>query len=149
MLKRQVGNTEICSYGRTEMSVDSIGDFLTIIRNGILASKLSVVAPYSKIRHAIAMTLKEEGFIKDVSVIEEEHPKKSLKVVLKYVDGESVIHNIKRISRPGRRAYQGSAAIKPVIGGLGISILSTSKGVVSHQKAKQINVGGEILCTVW
>lgn len=131
------------------MSVDSIGDFLTIIRNGIMVSKPFIQAPHSKMRHAIAQILKEEGFIKDITVVDGENNSKLLKVFLKYVDDESVIHHIQRVSRPGRRAYEGVGAIKPVIGGLGLSILTTNKGIISHKKAKQLGVGGEIICTVW
>lgn len=75
--------------------------------------------------------------------------KKKLKVVLKYVDGEAVIHEIQRVSKPGRRVYAGNKEIKPVIGQLGISILTTSHGVMAHQKAKKLSVGGEVICTVW
>jgi small subunit ribosomal protein S8 len=131
------------------MSVDAIGDFLTIIRNGIMASKPFVVAPYSKIRAEIAQILKDEGFIKDVSIVDQDDVKKSLKVVLKYVKNESVIHEIKRQSRPGLRLYKGIDSVKPVIGGLGISILTTNRGVVTHKKAKELGVGGEVLCTIW
>ena len=74
---------------------------------------------------------------------------KALKVVLKYVDNESVIHEITRVSKPSRRLYNGRDTIKPVIGGLGLSILTTDRGLLSHKKAKQIGVGGEIICTVW
>lgn len=130
------------------MSIDVIGDFLTIIRNGIMSSKLLVVAPYSKIKAELAEILKDEGFIKDYAVIEDDG-KKSIKVFLKYVGGESVIHELKRISTPGRRSYKGATNIKPVIGGLGLSILTTSKGIISHKKAKELGVGGEVLCTVW
>lgn len=131
------------------MSVDSIGDFLTIIRNGIMVSKPFIQAPYSKMRHSIAQILKEEGFIKDITVVDGENNSKLLKVFLKYVDDESVIHHIQRVSKPGRRTYEGVGAIKPVIGGLGLSILTTNKGIISHKKAKQLGVGGEIICTVW
>lgn len=130
------------------MSIDAIGNFLTIIRNGIMSSKLSVNIPHSNLKSEIATILKEEGFIKDYA-IEENDSKKSIKVFLKYVDGESVIHEITRVSRPGRRNYKGTARIRPVIGGLGLSILTTSKGVVSHKKAKELGVGGEVICTVW
>lgn len=130
------------------MSIDVIGDFLTIIRNGLMSSKLIVTAPYSQIKAELAAILKDEGFIKDFTVIEDDG-KKSVKVFLKYVGGESVIHEIKRISTPGRRSYKGAANIKPVIGGLGLSILTTSKGIISHKKAKELGVGGEVLCTVW
>lgn len=131
------------------MSVDAIGDFLTIIRNGLMASKSFVVAPHSKIKVDIAAILKDEGFIRSCSVATKEDSKKEIKVVLKYVDGESVIHEIDRVSTPGRRFYAGSFEIKPVIGGLGLSILSTNRGVVSNKKAKELNVGGEVICTVW
>lgn len=132
------------------MSIDSIGDFLTIIRNGTMIGKPVVMAPYSKMKHAIANILLEEGFIRNVQVVsQEEAPMKALKIVLKYVDNESVIHEITRISKPSRRLYKGMDTIKPVIGGLGLSILTTDRGLLSHKKAKQIGVGGEIICTVW
>lgn len=130
------------------MSIDAIGDFLTIIRNGLMSSKFFVMAPYSNLKFEISNILKDEGFIKDVAVVEEDS-KKYIKVFLKYVNGESVIHELTRVSRPGRRDYKGTGYIKPVIGGLGLSILTTSKGVVSHKKAKELGIGGEVLCTVW
>jgi small subunit ribosomal protein S8 len=132
------------------MSVDSIADFLTIIRNGVMVSKSFVTAPYSKMRHSIAQILKEEGFINEVVVLNaDSDAKKTLKVVLRYVDGESAIHEIQRTSKPGRRVYAGISEVKPVVGQLGISILTTSRGVIAHQKAKKLFVGGEIICTVW
>lgn len=131
------------------MSVDSIGNFLTNIRNGLMASKANVVVPYSNMRKEIARILKEEGFIRDFQVLTESDNKKNIKIVLKYVDGESVIHEITRISTPGRRAYSGAQSVKPVIGGLGISILTTNRGVISQKKAKELSVGGEVICTVW
>jgi len=130
------------------MSIDAIGDFLTIIRNGLMSSKLIVIAPHSKIKVEVAGILKDEGFIRDFAIMENDG-KKSLKIFLKYVDGESVIHELSRVSTPGRRSYKGSVKIKPVIGGLGLSILTTSKGVISHKKAKELGVGGEVICTVW
>jgi small subunit ribosomal protein S8 len=130
------------------MSVDAIGDFLTIIRNGVSASRSSVSAPYSVLRGKIADILKREGFIKDV-VIEGESPKKVLKIYLKYHQGESVIHNIKRISTPGRRFYSGGNTLKPVIGGFGVAIMTTNRGVMTDKEAQQHNVGGEVICTVW
>jgi len=132
------------------MSVDSIADFLTNIRNSVMVSKPSVTAPYSKMNHSIANILKEEGFINDVVILNaDSDAKKMLKVVLRYVDGESAIHEIKRISKLGRRVYAGINDVKPVIGQLGISILTTSRGVIAHQKAKKLSVGGEVICTVW
>ena len=130
------------------MSIDVIGNFLTIIRNGIMRSKPFVRAPHSKMKLAVANILKEEGFITDV-VIDTEGDRKFLKIILKYVGGESVIHEIKRESTPGCRTYTAAHRIKPVIGNLGMSILSTNKGVVSDKKARQNSLGGEVICTVW
>jgi len=131
------------------MSIDSIGNFLTVIRNGILVSKPFVLMPYAKMRQAIAQILKDEGFIRDFAVVADDAGKKQIKVLFKYVDGESVIHEITRISKPSRRSYAGTNEIKPVISGLGLSILTTSKGVVTHKKAQELGVGGEVICTVW
>ncbi|MEX0672199.1 MAG: 30S ribosomal protein S8 [Candidatus Babeliales bacterium] len=131
------------------MSIDSIGDFLTIIRNGIMASKPVVVVSHSSMRESIAHILKEEGFIKDFVVTQEQPHKKEMQIVLKYVGGESVIHEITRKSTPGRRMYRGALAIAPVIGGLGITILSTNKGVMTQKEARKQSVGGEVLCIVW
>ena len=130
------------------MSIDSIGNFLTIIKNGVLTSKPFVVAPHSKINYAIAQILKSEGFISNAEEIQDDGQKK-IKIILKYVDGESVIHEIKRISKLSRRSYAGVHEIRPVIGGLGLSIISTNRGVISHKKAKELGVGGEVICTVW
>ena len=131
------------------MSVDTIGDFLTIIRNGIMASKPYVLAPHSKVRLEIAKILENEGFIREFSVVDDDKIKTKLKIVLKYVNGESVIHDIHRVSTPGRRNYVGKDSIRPVIDGLGVSILTTSKGFVTGNKAKELDVGGEVVCTVW
>ncbi len=130
------------------MSVDAIGDFLTIIRNGIRASRPSVKAPYSKLKHQIGTILKDEGFIRDV-VVEGEGPARTIKILLKYVGGESVVHNIRRLSRPGLRVYEGYRTFQPVIGGLGISIVTTSQGIMTDKKAREAALGGEIICTVW
>ena len=130
------------------MSQDSIGDFLTIIRNGIMASKSYVLVPFSKLKLDIAALLKNEGFIKD-ALVEEEEDKKFIKVLLKYVDGESVIHELKRVSTPGRRQYRRFFELKPVIGGLGILVLTTSKGLLTDKQAKKLAIGGEVICSVW
>lgn len=136
------------------MSIDTIGDFLTIIRNGLKRAKSFVVMPHSVLKQAVLDTLKAEGFIRDYALVYEGETKKYLKVFLKYVKGESVIHELKRVSTPGCRRYaqvqtQGHHKIKPVIGGLGVSILTTSSGVITHKKAKVLGVGGEVICTVW
>lgn len=130
------------------MSVDTIGDFLTILRNGIMASKHEIVVPYSNFKYEIAKILKEEGFINDYIVIVQDDHKK-LKIFLRYVNGESAIHEITRVSRPGRRLYENSSNLKSVIGGLGISILTTSRGIMTNKKAKELSLGGEVICTVW
>jgi len=129
------------------MSHDLISDFLTIIRNGIMASRPHVVVPFSHFRFDIASILKQEGFIKDVVLIE--NGLKSLKIFFRYVDGESAIHELKRVSTSGRRVYKRFGAFKPVIGGLGVAIVTTSKGVMTDKRARQMAVGGEVICTVW
>ncbi|MCL4229565.1 30S ribosomal protein S8 [Candidatus Dependentiae bacterium] len=131
------------------MSVDAIGNFLTIIRNGVMASKSFVVAPYSKMNWNLAQILRDEGFIQSVVVADANALRREIKILLKYVDGESAIHEITRISKPGCRHYSSIKQVKPVIDGLGVSILSTNRGVITHKKAKQLNVGGEVVCTVW
>lgn len=115
-----------------------------------MASRPFVLVPYSQLKHEVVNILKQEGFIKTYQIVEEDVlSKKSLKIFLKYVDGESVIHEIKRVSSPGRRCYVASDAIAPVIGGLGLSILTTNRGVMSHKSARALSVGGEVICTVW
>ncbi len=135
------------------MSIDSVGNSLTIIRNGILASKAFVLIRHSNMSENIVLILKTEGFIIDYDVVsvDDSLVKKSIKVFLKYVDGESVIHEIKRVSTPGCRVYSKVKNLKPVVGGMGISILSTSNGVITDKQAKNANsfAGGEILCRVW
>lgn len=132
------------------MSVDTIGNFLTIIRNGIAVSKNRVFAPYSRLNYRIAQILEQEGFIRAVIIEEaQDYAGKILRVDLKYTNGESVIHDLQRISTPGCRIYRGVKKVSPVIGGLGVSILTTSKGVMTDKEAKQRLVGGEVLCTVW
>jgi small subunit ribosomal protein S8 len=131
------------------MSIDSIGNFLTIIRNGFLTSKRSVVAPYSKIKESIADILKQEGFIKDFEIVQQDTTIKNIKVTLKYVGGESVIHEIVRASRPGRRYYEKAAILNPIKGKFGISIFTTNKGLMTDKRAKELPVGGEVICSVW
>lgn len=134
------------------MSVDTIGNFLTIIRNRIMASRLNAVVPYSKINENLAQILKDEGFIKNFEVITDQKVLfKKIKITLRYVDGESVIHELKRVSTPGRRIYSKIKNISPVIGGLGVSIISTSHGIMTDKRAMEasMRIGGEILCRVW
>lgn len=130
------------------MSKDMIADFLTIIRNAIMSSAKTVETSASRARLDIAKILKEEGFIRDYSIVED-GAHKNMKVFLKYVQGESAIHEITRISKSSRRVYTGIKELKPIINGLGISIVTTNKGVMTDRQAKREQVGGEVICTVW
>jgi small subunit ribosomal protein S8 len=128
---------------------DPIADMLTRIRNGIQARHDRVELPSSKLKVEIARILKGEGFISNYKLVEE-GPQGSLRIFLKYSeDGEPVIHGIERVSRPGRRVYRNKADIPRVLGGLGLAIVSTSKGVLSGHDAVKNGVGGEVLCQVW
>lgn len=132
------------------MSVDTIGNFLTIIRNGFMLGKPFVLVPYSRLAAEIAQVLKQEGFIKDVLIVNENKVStKQLKISLKYINGESVIHEITRESKPGRRLYAKAKNRKPIIGNFGISILTTNKGILTDKKAEEMSVGGEVICSVW
>lgn len=128
--------------------MDSIGDFLTVIRNALMVSKRSISVPFSQMKQNIAEILKQEGFVRDVKVVEEAG-KQQLVVYLKYVNGEPVIHELKRISKPGCRRYESVRNITSVIGGMGISILTTNVGIITDKKAKELSVGGEVICHVW
>ncbi len=114
-----------------------------------MRSKPHVVVPYSRQIKEIAGILEQEGFIKALTVDETDSLKKKIKIVLKYVDGQSVIHELTRKSKPGRRVYQKTTRLTPVIGNLGVAILTTSKGIMTNKKAKQVGAGGEVICTVW
>jgi small subunit ribosomal protein S8 len=128
---------------------DPIADMLTRIRNGIQARHERVEVPSSKLKIEIAKILKSEGFISNYKLVDGEH-QQTLRVYLKYSNsGESVIHGIERVSRPGRRVYRGKTEIPRPLGGLGLAIISTSKGVVSGSDAANTGIGGEVLCQVW
>ena len=132
------------------MQTDPIADFLTSIRNGAAAKHQRIDVPASKLKSEIARILKEEGYISTFKMVDENKTRKMLRVFLKYTaDRHSVITGLKRISRPGARRYIGVMEIKPVVGGLGISILTTPKGLMSGRSAKKANLGGELLCEVW
>ena len=130
---------------------DPIADMLTRIRNGIQARHDRVELPVSKLKVEIAKILKSEGFISNYKLVEENSkPQGTLRLYLKYSDdGEPVIHGIERVSRPGRRVYRGKEELPKVLGGLGLAIVSTSKGVLSGAEAAKSGVGGEVLCQVW
>ena len=133
------------------MMTDPIADMLVRVRNAVMIERLSVDVPHSNQKEALAAALQREGFIWDFEVVENtDSPGKTLKVNLKYgPNGEKVIQKIRRVSKPGLRAYNGVAQIQPVLNGLGVTILTTSKGVLSSREAKAQNVGGEVLCEVW
>jgi small subunit ribosomal protein S8 len=123
---------------------------LTRIRNAAHAKLARVDIPASKLKSEIARILKEEGYIQTYKLVEESKVRKTLRVFLKYTpDRRSVITDLKRVSRPGKRFYVGSGEIRAVIGGMGTSIVSTPKGVMSGRAARKAHVGGELLCEVW
>ncbi len=131
------------------MNTDPIADYLTRIRNGIMAGHDAVVVPSSKIKAGLCGILKQEGYIHSFKQVEHEG-REYLIVNLKYVkDKENVIHGLRRVSRPGLRIYSGALEIPEVHGGLGIAILSTPKGLLTGKDAKKQNVGGEVLAHVW
>jgi small subunit ribosomal protein S8 len=126
---------------------DPIADFLTRIRNGQSSGKTEVNVPASKVKLAIAKVLKDEGYIEDFAV-REDSGKSSLEIGLKYYAGRPVIERIERVSRPGLRIYKPAKDIPQVMNGLGVAIVSTSRGVMTDRKARQSGVGGEVLCIV-
>ena len=131
------------------MMTDPIADMLTRIRNGLQARHATVEMPASKIKSAIAEVLKDEGYIKGYSNVGE-GPTRALKVELRYVGkNEPVLTGIKRISKPGLRVYSAATDIPRVYGGLGVAIVSTSRGVMSGAQARKQGIGGEVICHVW
>ncbi|OGO02221.1 MAG: 30S ribosomal protein S8 [Chloroflexi bacterium RBG_13_53_26] len=131
------------------MTTDPIADMLTRIRNANMVRQEFVVMPWSKMKMAMAKILKEEGFIQDYEVLKGK-PARTMKLVLKYTGrNQPAIMGLKRVSKPGLRMYVGASEIPRVYGGLGIAILSTSKGIMVGQKAWKQKLGGELLCYVW
>lgn len=126
---------------------DSMADMLTRIRNGQMATKKAVTMPSSTLKAAVAEVLQQEGYINGFSV--EQGAKPELTVELKYFEGKPVIEEIDRFSRPGLRRYAGANDLPTVRGGLGIAVVSTSKGVMTDRAARAANIGGEVLCTVF
>ncbi len=126
---------------------DPISDMLTRIRNGQQSEKQSVTMPASKVKSAIATVLKDEGYIDDFAV-RDNAGKPQLEISLKYYAGRPVIEKIERVSRPGLRIYKPSREIPQVMNGLGVAIVSTSRGVMTDRKARGLGVGGEVLCIV-
>jgi len=131
------------------MITDPIADLLTRIRNGSRARHPRVDLPSSKLKVEIARILKDEGYIANFKVADEKG-KRTLRIFLRYTpDRRSVITDLRRVSRPGSRRYIGKTGIRPVVGGMGIAILSTPRGIMTGQTARKEGVGGELLCEVW
>lgn len=130
------------------MLTDPIADMLTRIRNAIRIKAEKIDIPLSKMKLEVAKILKEEGFIRAYKILKDKK-QGILRVIPKYLDNESVISGLKRISKPGRRVYVGSNGIPRVMGGLGIAIITTSKGILSDKVCRRDGVGGEIICYVW
>ncbi|HTN73776.1 MAG TPA: 30S ribosomal protein S8 [Pirellulaceae bacterium] len=131
------------------MMTDPLADMLTRIRNAVRVERPHVDMPLSKVKRGVAEVLKREGYIWDWKEVEAE-PAPQLRIELKYgPNGERVIQRIRRVSKPGRRIYSKAKELRPILNGLGISILSTSSGVVSDREARQRNLGGEVLCEIY
>jgi len=128
---------------------DPIGDMITRIRNAAMRKRSKVLTPASKLRERVLQVLRDEGYIRGYAIIEKPGEFPAFEIELKYFDGEPVIADIARVSKPGRRVYSSIRDLKPVKNGLGISILSTPKGVMSDNAARDANVGGEVLCRVY
>lgn len=125
---------------------DPIADMLTRIRNGQAANKVAISMPSSKLKVAVANVLAEEGYIANVKVSEGVKPE--LEITLKYFQGKPVVESIQRVSRPGLRIYKRKNELPKVMGGLGVAVVSTSKGIMTDRKARQAGLGGEIICYV-
>ncbi len=130
------------------MVSDPIADMLTRIRNAITIRSEKVDIPASRMKLEVVKILKEEGFIRAYKILKDEK-QGILRVALKYIDGGGVISGLKRVSKPGRRVYAGSKEIPRVMGGVGIAILTTSKGVLSDSTCRREGLGGEVICYVW
>jgi small subunit ribosomal protein S8 len=148
VLSKPLGNSKLLYLFK--MSVhDTIGDFITVIRNAGLAGKESCTYPHSKLRAGIAKILMDRGFVADCGEGDNEKGFKTLEIKLKYVSGQHAIKGISRVSTPGRRSYCGYRDIPQVLGGLGVSIISSPKGVIDDRTARKEKLGGELLCSVW
>jgi small subunit ribosomal protein S8 len=128
---------------------DPLGDMLTRIRNGQSAKKDSVLTPASKLRASVLDVLQREGYIRGYTSVPDMGPSPALRIELKYFEGQPAIRHVARVSKPGRRVYSGAQELPKVRNGLGITIVSTPKGVLSDAEARSANVGGEVLCQVF
>lgn len=131
------------------MNTDSVAEFLTSVRNATRARHKKVDMPASRMRLSLAEILKKSGFIKNYKLFKQEE-RGVLRLYLKYVGkGDPVIHGLKRVSRPSRRVYLTHTKIPTVLGGIGVAVVSTSKGILTDEQARTSKVGGELICTVW
>ena len=129
---------------------DPIADLLTRIRNAHIAKHDRLDAPASKLRLEVCRILKQEGYIEDYESLESEPPLQDVRIYLRYgQSGEPAIRHIQRVSKPGRRVYRKADDIRPVLNGLGVGVISTSKGLLSDTQARESRVGGEVLCEIW
>ncbi len=128
--------------------MDPIADMLTRIRNGQATLKQEVSIPYSNLKYNIAKILKQEGFVKDVKKAGKKN-QKEIKIEIKYKDDAPAIRGSKKISKPGQRIYKSAREIRPVKGGYGTNIISTSQGLMTGEEAKKKNIGGELICEIW
>jgi small subunit ribosomal protein S8 len=128
---------------------DPLADMFTRIRNGSKAKFEKVDIPSSKLKREIARILKEEGFIKNFRMVTSDQPREMIRIFLKYDSGRKGVIRIRRVSRPGRRVYVRTDKIPSVMGGLGVSILSTPRGVLTDKASREAHVGGEVLCSIW
>jgi len=128
---------------------DPLGDMLTRIRNALMRQKSTVSTPASKLRGRVLDVLQDEGYIRGYAKVDYDGGKSEYEIELKYFDGEPVIKNLKRVSKPGRRVYSSVRELPTIANGLGVAILSTPKGVMSDSRARDENVGGEVLCSVF
>lgn len=130
------------------MTTDSIADILIRIKNAYLARHEKLEVPFSKMKHSLVQILADEGYVQSVEV-KEAKPFSNLVITLKYVGKLPAINDVKRLSKPGRRLYAPSSSIPKTLGGYGVTILSTSKGVMTDKVARKQNIGGELLCQIW
>lgn len=127
---------------------DPIADMIIRIKNALMAGRATVEIPHSKLKQALALILVDEGYV-DTAEVKQAVPVPVIEIGLKYVGKTPAITNVRRISKPGKRTYAGSKEIPSALGGYGITIISTNKGIVTDKKARQLNVGGEVLCQIW
>jgi small subunit ribosomal protein S8 len=128
---------------------DPVADFLTRMRNALQAGKDRCDVPASRVKLELAKILQEEGFIRTFKVLEE-GPQRTIRVYLRYsTDGEPAIRGLERVSRPGRRVYRGAEELPTVLGGIGVAVVSTSRGLMTDARAREMRVGGEVMCRVW